>query len=156
MPLACSPRATAGRLRKPARCRPLLPLLLLTAVVVALGSTPAWAAVTVRALAANVSYATASLPAPTGLTFTKNCSALTASTVTLKWTATTSTYANGYLVTSTKNGSSSGTTPQTVTGRTTTSTTYPISNGVSYSFTVAATYRSWSSLSNPATGAVSC
>lgn len=130
--------------------------MLLAAALAVLHSDPALAAVTGPATAA-AGYGSATLAPPTALSFTKTCSATAgSSTVTLKWTATASTYATGYQLTYTKNGSSAGTTPVAVTGRTTVTATYTISNAVSYNLTLAAAYRSWTSQTNPSTAPFTC
>ncbi len=126
----------------------------LVPVALLLASTPASAAMSARATA-SATFASATLAPPTGLTFTKACGT-TSSTVTLRWTATTSTYATGYLLTYTMNGGSSGTSPQTVTGRTTVTGTYPITNGATYVATLASTYRGWTSLGSPTIGPFGC
>jgi len=125
-------------------------LLLLPAVSLVLHSSPALAA-TFAKVSAPTTYASATLLAPTGLTVTKNCTNLT---VTLNWTATTSMYATGYMVMYTTNGTSQ--TPLAISGRTTTTATYPIVRGATYNLTFAATYRSWTSLSNPTAGPLLC
>ncbi len=130
----------------------------LVPVALLLASTPAEAAMSARATApasAPATFASATQAPPTGLSFTKACGT-TSSTVTLKWTATTSTYATGYLLAYTMNGSSAGTTPQTVTGRTTVTGTYPINNGATYVVTLASTYRNWTSQGSPTTGPFGC
>lgn len=129
--------------------------LLLVAAVLLLHTDTALAKMS-AARTATAAYTTASLAPPTGLRLTKTCTTRSTSTVTLAWTATSSAYATGYLMTYTKNGSSTGTTPQPVTGRTTTSATYTITNGISYNLTLASTYRSWTSQTNPSTGAFTC
>ncbi len=101
---------------------------------------------------ASAGYTSATLAPPTALTFTKTCS--TSSTVTLRWAATSSAYATGYQLTYTQNGSPA--TPQTITGRTTVTATYPIANGVTYNATLTATYRNWTSPANPSTGNFLC
>jgi len=130
----------------------------LVPVALLLASTPAEAAVSARATApasAPATVASATLAPPTGLSFTKACGT-TSSTVTLKWTATTSAYATGYLLTYTMNGSSAGTSPQTVTGRTTVTGTYPITNGATYVVTLASSYRNWTSPNSPTAGPFGC
>lgn len=139
--------------RRGALLRRWMPALVPVALLV-LGSTPAEAATSARATAP-ATYASATLAPPTGLTFTKACGT-TSSTVTLRWTATTSTYATGYRLTYTMNGSSAGTTPQTVTGRTTVTGTYPITKGATYVATLASTYRNWTSQGSPTTGPFGC
>jgi hypothetical protein len=127
-------------------------LLLLPTAALAFHSTPALAATSIKATA-TASYASATLQAPTGLTATKTCG--TSSSVTLKWTATTSAFAASYLLSYTSNGSNG--TPRTITGGTTTTVTYAITNGVTYSnLTLAAVYRSWTSLSTPPAASVLC
>ena len=127
-------------------------LLLLPGVTLVLHSSPALAATTAK-VSAPTTYASATLLAPTGLTVTKNCTNLTL-TLTLNWTATTSIYATGYVVTYTMNGTSQ--TPLAISSRTTTTATYPIVKGATYNLTFAATYRSWTSLSNPTAGPLLC
>jgi len=131
-------------------------LLLLPTAALAFHSTPALAATPVKVTGtatATASYASATLQAPTGLTVTKTCG--TSSSVTLKWTATTSAFAASYLLSYTSNGSNG--TPRTITGGTTTTVTYAITNGVTYSnLTLAAVYRSWTSLSTPPAASVLC
>jgi len=126
----------------------------LVPVALLLASTPAEAAVSARA-SAPATVASATLAPPTGLSFTKACGT-TSSTVTLRWTATTSAYATGYLLTYTLIGSSAGTTPQTVTGRTTVTGTYPITNGATYVVTLASSYRNWTSPNSPTAGQFGC
>jgi len=127
-------------------------LLLLPTAALVFHSTPALAATSAKA-SAPTTYGSATLLAPTGLTVTKTCS--TSSSVTLKWTATMSTYATSYLLSYTSNGSSGA--PRTITGGTTTTVTYAITNGVTYSnLTLAAVYRSWTSLSTPPAASVLC
>ncbi len=141
-----------GRRRRPGPPR-WVPACLVP-VAVLLASTPASAALSTRPSAAGT-FASATLAAPTGLTVTKTCGT-TSSTVTLRWTATASVYATGYLLTYTVNGGSNGTTPQTITGRSTVTGTYPITNGSTYVVTLASTYRNWTSPSSPTNGPFGC
>jgi hypothetical protein len=85
------------------------------------------------------SFASATLAAPTKLSVTKNCSALTA---TLTWTATSSAYATGYTLQERINSNGTGTIS---TGNTQTSYTISITRSNSYQFDVAASYLSWTS-----------
>jgi len=125
----------------------------LVPVALLLASTPAEAALSAPAQA-TATFASATLAPPTGLSFTRACG--TSSRVTLRWTATTSPYATGYRLTYTITGSSNGTTPQTVIGRTTVTGTYPITNGATYVVTLASTYRNWTSPNSPTAGPFGC
>jgi len=89
-------------------------LVLPAAATAILTAAPALAR-TSRTAAASAGYTSATLAPPTALTFTKTCSG--SSTVTLRWTATSSAYATGYLLTYTQNGSPAA--PQTIAGRAT-------------------------------------
>src|SRR5207302_4254587 len=71
---------------------------MVAAALVAASSALAWAAFNSSA-SASASYATATLAAPTGLTASNGpCTATVNASVTLNWTATTSTWADGYEV----------------------------------------------------------
>lgn len=76
------------------------------------------------------------------------------STATVTWTATSSTYATGYLLAVTRAGASAGTV--TVSGRTTTTAVYSIDNLVTYAFALSSVYRQWTSQPTPNSRNVGC
>ncbi len=93
------------------------------------------------------------LSAPTGLSVSTSCGFLT-STITVRWTATTDLYVTGYQLLYTKSGADG--TPQAIAGRTTTSASYSITNGLNYKFAMISTYRNWTSDPSAYTATVRC
>jgi hypothetical protein len=95
------------------------------------------------------------LAAPTSVAVAKKCGWLLApsGTLTATWPASADAYATGYVATLTTGGGA--TTTQTLTGRTATQTSFPITITTSYTVTVTTTYRNWTS-SSVTSPAVSC
>ena len=129
--------------------RPLLALLAMTLLV---GGGASVASATFRsATGGSTSVSTDVVAPPTKLTSSVACNKLS---IVLTWTASASTYADGYELRFTANG-----TPHvlTVARRSTTTTSYALSKGVTYVFTLASTSpSSWSSITNPTLAPVRC
>ena len=93
-----------------------------------------------------MAVSTASLSAPTGLTASATCSLIPSKvTVNLSWTATSSTFADGYEVFRSTSGGAYASVG-TVTGRTTTAfTDNTVTFSTSYSYVVRASRNNWRS-----------
>lgn len=132
------------------RLRPLTVLVVACAIVLG-GPTLAWAAFS-RTISAAATYSSATLQPPTNFNGSKNCQGAN-STVSLTWTATTSTFATGYQIRYTRNGA-----PLTsdVSGATTTSTTIAIDKGANYVFKAASVAGNWESVLTAPTGTIKC
>ena len=102
--------------------------------------------------AATMALSTAALAAPTSLSATPGCSGPLTPRIGLTWTATTSTFATGYVI---RRRVAAGVyaTVATVTGRTTTSytDTGPLLLNTQYEYVVHARYESWTTDSASAT-----
>jgi hypothetical protein len=139
------------------RPRPLLAARSALAVVgVALvllsGATVAAAAFR-GAVMASTSVGTTSVSPPTKFAATTTCGKKTG-TVVFTWTPTGSVYADGYELLYTAGGTSR---IIAVPQRSTTSTSFSVSSGVTYVFTLVATSpSSWTSITNPTLPAITC
>lgn len=115
------------------------------AAVVALPST-AWASFTsVGRAAATVSSAT--LAAPTSVATTKKCSFLGifGDTLTVSWTASSTTMATGYTLD--LNAGSGSDITRTISGRSTTSVNVSVAPGTTYTITVSSVLKNWTAAS---------
>ena len=115
-----------------------------TAAAIVAAPAAAWAAYN-STTAASLSLSSATLAPPTNVSASAKCTGGSPS-VTVSWTATVSTFATGYTVTLTPVTGSPIIT--NVNGRTTTSTTIPMTrSGKSYTPSVVAKVNSWTSAS---------
>ena len=130
----------------------LRPLLAVLAMMLLVGAGASVASATFRSTTgSSTSVTTGSLAPPTRLAATVSCSRLT---VVLTWTASASTYTDGYELRYTADGAAR---VLVLRGRSTTTTTYALAKGVTYVFTLASTSpSSWSSITNPTTATVRC
>jgi hypothetical protein len=129
-----------------------------TAVAAAVLAAPTAAWARYSASNATALSVTADTLAPaTSVSFTKRCSYYGAggSSVTVTWTASTDSYANGYTVSL---ATSSGTAASTqVSGHNTTAATLPVpKSGTAYSVNVVAGYQQWTSTTATAASTVMC
>src|SRR3954470_16985787 len=131
----------------------LRPLLAVLAMMLLVGAGASVASATFRSTSpgSSTSVTTGSLAPPTRLATTVSCSRLT---VVLTWTASASTYTDGYELRYTADGAAR---VLVLPGRSTTTATYGLSRGVTYVFTLASTSpSSWSSITNPTAPTVRC
>lgn len=113
-------------------------------------------------LSQSISVSSATLQPPTAVTLTKSCGSILAdpATMTAAWTATTSTFATGYVITPYLNGTAQ--TTVAVNGRTTTTAVLPITRNTltatnTWTFTIYAKYNNWTTNAvSPTPASVSC
>ena len=136
------------------------PLLAARAVLATLGVAAlllSGAAVATAAFRAttgsSTSVGTTSVAPPTKFAAATACGKK-AGTVVFTWTATGSTYADGYELRYTAGGTSM---TVTIPHRSTTSTSFVVTSGVTYVFTLVSTSpSSWTSITNPTLPAITC
>lgn len=129
-----------GRLRR--ACAQVLGHALVALCVGALTAAAPVAAAWLQSATATSSFATDSLQPATNLTATRSC-VLTVRTITLDWTASSSTYATGYKILR-KTGSGSFVEHATVVGRlTTVFVDTPLAQATTYTYYVQTVYQSW-------------
>lgn len=123
------------------------PIALAAVIFVLLAPIQAQAAFQ-RTASASTTVGTGTLSPASNPTLVAGCPGiLTTTTVTVGWTATTSTYATGYVITPLLNGIAQ--TPVTVSGQATNSQAMTVTRGVgtsnSYTFRIQAVYLNWTS-----------
>jgi hypothetical protein len=130
----------------------LRPVLAVLAMMLLVGAGASVASATFGSTTGgSTSVTTGTLAPPTKLAATASCTKLT---VVLTWTASASTYTDGYELRYTAAGVAR---VLVLPGRSTTTTTVALSKGVTYVFTLASTSpSSWSSITNPTAPTVRC
>jgi hypothetical protein len=128
------------------------PLLAVLATMLLVGGGASVASAMFRSTTGgSTSVKTGLVTPPTNLTPSVDCKKLT---VVFTWTASASAYTDGYELQFTASGTAH---VLTVARRSTTTTSYNLSKGVTYVFTLASTSpSSWSSITNPTLPSLSC
>ncbi len=128
------------------------PLLAVLAMMLLVGGGASVAGATFRGTTGGTTSVTTDVVAPpTRLAASVACNKLS---VVLTWTASASTYTDGYELQYTANGTAH---VLTIARRSTTTTSYVLSKGVTYVFTLVSTSpSSWSSITNPTLPSIRC